>query len=60
MKEDESLDGIICSLTLEHGGNVQQNGIVTITSKAVLRLAQPALKSVTDLTSDSLFCSDTV
>jgi hypothetical protein len=53
-KEAKSLDGIISYLTQKHGGNVEEKGIVTITSKSVL--AGP-LKNVADLTSDSDFWS---
>jgi hypothetical protein len=35
MKEENSLDGIIASLTTKHG-NVHEKGIVTITSRSVL------------------------
>jgi hypothetical protein len=34
MKEAKSLDGIISYLTRKHGGNVQEKGIVRITSKS--------------------------
>jgi hypothetical protein len=53
MKETKSLDGMISYLTKKHGGNVEEKGIVTITSKSV----NPwyALKNVADLTSDSSF-----
>jgi hypothetical protein len=57
--EAKSLDGIISYLTKKHGGNVQEKGIVTITSKSVLN-DDPnyALKNVADLTSDALFWSN--
>jgi cell division septation protein DedD len=56
MKEAESLDGIISYLTTKRGGNVQEKGIVTISSKSV-RDHEPkfALKNVADLTSGSCF-----
>jgi hypothetical protein len=58
MKEAKSLDGIISYLTQKHGGNVHEKGIVTITSKSVLRDDPDcALKNVADLTSDSHFDS---
>jgi hypothetical protein len=57
MKEAKSLDGIISYLTKKHGGNVQEKGIVTITSKSVYDDPKCALKNVADLTSDSYFCS---
>jgi hypothetical protein len=58
MKEAKSLDGMISYLTKKHGGNVQEKGIVTITSKSVYN-DDPmyALKHVADLTSDSGFWS---
>jgi hypothetical protein len=37
LKEANSLDGIIFYLTRKHGGNVHENGIVTITSKSVYK-----------------------
>jgi hypothetical protein len=58
MKGAASKDGIISYLTKKHGGNVQDKGIVTITSKSID--GYPDLrgpKNVTDLTSDSRFCS---
>jgi hypothetical protein len=53
-KEAKSLDGIISYLTKKHGGNVQEKGIVTITSKSC---PYNDLKNVADLTSDAKFCS---
>jgi hypothetical protein len=49
------LDGIISYLTKKHGGNVQEKGIVTITSKSGLNDDQIGyrLKKVADLSSDS-------
>jgi hypothetical protein len=35
LKEDKSLDGIISYLTKKHGGNVHNQGIVTITAKSI-------------------------
>jgi hypothetical protein len=59
MKAAKSLDGMISYLTKKHGGNVQEKGIVTITSKSVYRRGQRyALSNVADLTSDSRFCSE--
>jgi hypothetical protein len=58
MKEAKSLEGIISSLTKKHGGNVQEKGIVTITSKSVADdNPKYAPKNVADLTSDSSFAS---
>jgi hypothetical protein len=34
-KDDDVLDGIILYLTRKHGGNVHDNGIVTVTAKSV-------------------------
>jgi hypothetical protein len=53
----ESLDGIISYLTKKHGGNVQEKGIVTMTSKSDWNDPDYALKNVADLTSDSRFYS---
>jgi hypothetical protein len=59
MKEAKSLDGIISYLTQKHGGNVHENGIVTITSKSVYdpgygdRVYYPFRAA--DLTSDTFF-----
>jgi hypothetical protein len=55
-KENEvkSLDGIVSYLTKKHGGNVEEKGIVTITSKSIW---SSDLKNVADLTSDSHFFS---
>jgi hypothetical protein len=59
MKAANSLDGIISHLTQKHGGNVQEKGIVTITSKSVINDdPKYALKKVADLTSDSDFWSN--
>jgi hypothetical protein len=57
MKAANSLDGIISYLTKKHGGNVQEKGIVTITSKSVDDDPVYALKNVADLTSGPLFRS---
>jgi hypothetical protein len=71
MEEAKSLDGIIAYLTKKHRGNVQEKGIVTMTSKSVsssdddpfypmLAVSDGrdcALKNVPDLTSDSYFLS---
>jgi hypothetical protein len=58
MKEAKSLEGIISHLTQKHGGNVQEEGIVRITSKSVGNDdPRCALKNVADLTSNSRFFS---
>jgi hypothetical protein len=54
----KSLNGIISHLTKKHGGNVQEKGIVTITSKSGLEDPKNALKNVADLTSQSLIGSE--
>jgi hypothetical protein len=58
MKKAKSLEGIISHLTQKPGGNVEEKGIVRITSKSVSsdnpRYAQ---KNVADLTFDSEFWS---
>jgi hypothetical protein len=58
MKEGKLREGIISSLTKKHGGNVQERGIVTITSKSFWndhRWFAP--KNIADLTSLMYFCS---
>jgi predicted nucleic acid-binding Zn-ribbon protein len=52
------LDGIIARLTQEHGGNVHDKNIVTITSQSIL-MGDPvnSARNVADLTTDSRFCS---
>jgi hypothetical protein len=55
---DESLDGILCHLTMEHLGNVHEKGIVTITSKSVRDGPKHSPANVTNLTSDSAFVSE--
>jgi hypothetical protein len=58
MKSAKSLDGVISYLTKKHCGNVQEKGIVTITSKSVWNDDPDyAPKNVADLTSDSRFVS---
>jgi hypothetical protein len=58
LPDPNSLDGIIAYLTRKHGGNVQDNGIVTITSKSVSTDdPKSALRNVADLTFDTCFCS---
>jgi hypothetical protein len=59
LKTAGSVDGIISYLTLKHGGNVHDKGIVTITSKSVYD-DDPrwALRHVADLTSSSEFISN--
>jgi hypothetical protein len=58
MNEDDGLDGIISYLTRRHRGNVQEKGIVTITSLSVHR-DDPRYgpSNVADLTSDAYFRS---
>jgi uncharacterized coiled-coil protein SlyX len=57
LKEAKSLKGIISYLTLKHGGNVYDKGIVAITSKSVDDDPKSALRNVADLTSYSCFMS---
>jgi hypothetical protein len=58
MPSDRSVDGIIAYLTQQHGGNVDDLGIVTITSKSVIGDdPQFALRNVADLRSDWFFHS---
>jgi predicted nucleic acid-binding Zn-ribbon protein len=58
MKEAKSLDGIISHLTQKRGGNVEEKGIVKITSKSVFNDdPKYALKNVADLTSNHFFNS---
>jgi hypothetical protein len=57
LNEANSLEGIISYLTREHGGNVHDKGIVTITSKSVHDDPSWAVRNVADLTSASWFCS---
>jgi hypothetical protein len=47
----KKLDGVISYLTKKHGGNVHENGIVTLTSKSISN----DLKNVADVTSNSYF-----
>jgi hypothetical protein len=56
MKESGSLEGIISYLTTKHGGNVDEKGIVVITSKSVSD-GSAAVRNAVDLTSDSFFLS---
>jgi hypothetical protein len=59
LKEAKSLEGIISYLTRKHGGNVQDNGIVTITSKSVCNdHRRNALRRVADFASDACFWSN--
>jgi hypothetical protein len=53
--EAKSLDGIISYLTKKHGGNVQEKGIVTITSKSC---PHHDLKNLADLGSSASFASE--
>jgi hypothetical protein len=48
------LGGIISYLAFKHGGNVHDNGIVTVTSKSVY---SGAVRLLTDFSSDSFFSS---
>jgi hypothetical protein len=57
MKGAKLLDGIISYLTKKHSGNVQEKGIVRITSKSVSDNPKWVLKNVADLTSNSCFWS---
>jgi hypothetical protein len=57
MKEDNSVDGIISYLTTKHGGNVDEKGIVTITSKSRMNQGKSPNK-LADLADDSWFSSD--
>jgi hypothetical protein len=58
MKGAKSLNGIIWYLSKKHGGNVHNAGIVTITSKSVLKNSPDcALTNLADLTSRSHFDS---
>jgi hypothetical protein len=58
MKAAASLDGIISYLTKKHRGNVQEKGIVTITSRSVwYDYPNFAPKNLADLTSGSTFSS---
>jgi hypothetical protein len=56
LKGANSLEGIISYLTKKHGGNVDEKGIVTITSKSID--PRGALKNVADLTSYVWFLSN--
>jgi hypothetical protein len=51
-------DGIISYLTKKHGGNVDQNGIVTLASKSGFNDPQMALTNLASLTVDACFVSD--
>jgi hypothetical protein len=57
LRRPESLDGIISYLSRKHGGNVQDKGIVTITSKSVDDDPKSALRNIADLPSESKFRS---
>jgi hypothetical protein len=61
LNETKPLDGLISYLTRKHGGNVQEKGIVTITSKSADKFNDDpryALNSVANLTSGSFFRSE--
>jgi hypothetical protein len=51
MRKAKSLDGIISYLTKKHGGNVHEEGIVTITAASLVGRCD--VQNVADLTSDS-------
>jgi hypothetical protein len=53
MKGPKSCDGIIAHLTKEHGGNVDEKGIVSVTAKSLFADPQYSLKAVTNLRSES-------
>jgi hypothetical protein len=54
----KQLEGIIWHLTREFGGNVQDRGVVDITSSRALNgTAVVAVKNIADLTADSVFSS---
>jgi hypothetical protein len=60
---DRSLNGIISYLTRKHGGNLHDQGIVTITSSSVWSRYVYGertyfAQNVADLRSDSFLCSD--
>jgi hypothetical protein len=55
LKEIKSVAGIISYLTLKHGENIQDRGIVTMTSKSV---DSGPLRNVADITSNSCFWSE--
>jgi hypothetical protein len=57
MKEAEPLDGVISYLTKKHGGDVQEKGIVALTSKSADTGPLASLKDVVDLNSPFGFCS---
>jgi hypothetical protein len=53
-----SLDGIISYLTVKHGGNVHEKGIVTVTAPAAWRDSVLwHVRHVVDLRSEESFCS---
>jgi hypothetical protein len=56
IKKNGSLDGIIASLTRRYGGNVHNQGIVTISASSLLGKDHQG-RNAADLNSDSLFCS---
>jgi uncharacterized coiled-coil protein SlyX len=60
LKEARSFDGIIAYLTRKHGGNVHDNGIVTLTAKSISspRFGMLALRNIADFTSTDCFLSD--
>jgi hypothetical protein len=57
LKADKSLDGVISYLTKQHGGNVHDKGIVTITSKSIFDESRWSLRNVADLSTDLWFWS---
>jgi hypothetical protein len=60
LKNDKPLEGIISYLTRQHGGNVHDKGIVTITAKSVWaddKDSRWTLRNLADVTYDSWFSS---
>jgi hypothetical protein len=58
LKKAKSVEGIISYLTRKHGGNVHDEGIVTITAKSIVDdRPKYAKRNVADLTSNSTFDS---
>jgi hypothetical protein len=57
MKRNEPLNGMISHLTREHGGNVHQNGVVTLSAPSRSDLRDSALEHVVDLESSNWYLS---
>jgi hypothetical protein len=53
MKSESPLDGIIASLTTEHGGNVSDRGIVAISGSVYSESPGNAARNAADLTNTS-------